>query len=164
MLHTRALVGHAIASITLRLRAKLNKCQNECRHVPLQSRLAHRAQYDALLVDMRKGAKYRGYCYVFQRISKVRVLKVPGKHVRHRDALNNMQACSHCMCEDQTKWDPPHSHAYMHCNRRGEKHNNSSYLQNRMGLIHDEEDHSVCPAFFADTLAISKRTQLLITN
>ncbi len=158
-----ALVGHAIAPITLRLCAKLLKCRNECRHVSLQARLAVREQYDAIRADLRKGAKYRGYCFIFQRISKVRMLKVPGKLVKHMDAQYGMQQCSHCMFDDQTKWDPAHSHGYMYCNRRGEKHNNS-YLRNRFGLIDDEEDHSVCATFFADTFEISKTTLLLLTS
>ncbi len=91
------------------------------------------------------------------------MLKVPGKLVKHMDAQYDMQQCSHCMFDDQTKWDPAHSHGYMYCNRRGEKHNNS-YLRNRFGLIDDEEDHSVCPTFFADTFGISKTTLLLLTS
>jgi hypothetical protein len=111
---------------------------------------------------MKNGAKYRGYCLLFQFMNKVKRIKCKTK--KHQDsyvvaavqtignspAKEIIQHCVHCQCDAWDFWNPQHDHLYEECGRRGEIQHGSYYVK-ELHLLSKGISYTVCTQFFMKT-------------
>jgi hypothetical protein len=76
------------------------------------------------------GAKHRAFSFIFTLMTRESVIRLPHYRNVHPDARaltygqDPVQKCTHCCWDPQHKWNPPQSHVYKECGRRGEETRN----------------------------------------
>ena len=140
------------------------KCKHGCRYVTAGDRRLLYQEYKSIRDDLRSGAKYRGYVYIFQFLRKVKSIRNVTPANWHSDATSILhdvstirQSCVHCQCDEEAKWNPPNDHVYSNCNRRDEVQH-GTYFGTEVHLPINGCPHRVWPPFFWSTFGISKRT------
>ncbi len=146
---------------------KGDMCNNECAHISDGARTLFYEEYRKIRLDvrgspfttpyctiatnpnhnplphtqMKNGAKYRGYSYLFQFMKKVK--RVKHKTKKHKDSYvvaavqlpghsptrELIQHCVHCQYDARDLWNPQNDHIYDECRRRREVQHGSYYVK-----------------------------------
>ncbi len=75
------------------------------------------------------GARHRAMSFLFTLMIREGVVRTAHYRNAHPDSRADtygqdpVQRCPHCSCDPRQKWDPPQSHIYRECGRRGELRN-----------------------------------------